>query len=197
MESRRHEADDGERYRLYFGLLVKKVKEFDVAPENTYNMDEKGYMLGVIGKTKGVFNKVLCKQRRYKQPSHDANREWVTVIGAICADGTHLPPAVIFSADSERVQANWVHDIDPEIHNIRFSVSQSGWTNDDLGVAWLEQVFEPGTSKKARGNYRLLILDGHGSHVTRRFIDFCDLHQILVLVYPPHATHTLETPELA
>jgi hypothetical protein len=192
MESTRHIADNYERYRLYFDLLTKKVTEFDVLPENTYNMDEKGFMIGVIGKTKRVFNKVLYKQRRYKQPSHDANREWVTVIGTICADGTYLPPAVIYPAASKKVQASWVHDIDPETHDIRFSVSPSGWTNDDLGVAWLQQVFEPATQGKARRKYRLLILDGHGSHVTRQFINYCDLHRILVLVYPPHATHTLQ-----
>ena len=192
MESRRHEADGGERYRLYFDLLAKKVREFEVLPRDTYNMDEKGFMLGVIGKTKRVFDKVLYKQRRYKQPSHDANREWVTVIAVICADGSHLPPAVIYPAETEKVQANWVHDIDPETHSIYFSVSQSGWTNDDLGVAWLEQVFDPATQDKARRNYRLLILDGHGSHVTTRFLDYCDAHRILVLVYPPHATHTLQ-----
>jgi hypothetical protein len=192
MEGNRHKADSSERYRIYFDLLTRKVKEFDVLPRDTYNMDEKGFMIGVIGKTKRVFDKVLYKERRYKQASHDANREWVTVIGAICADGSHLPPAVIFSAASEKVQANWVHDIDPKTHSIYFSVSESGWTNDDLGVAWLEQVFDPATKEKARRNFRLLILDGHGSHVTRRFIDYCDLHRILVLVYPPHATHTLQ-----
>jgi hypothetical protein len=192
MESTRHAADNCKRYHLYFDLLTKKVKEFDVLPKNTYNMDEKGFMIGVIGKTKRVFDKALHKERRYKQASHDGNREWVTVIGAICADGSHLPPAVIYPAASEKVQANWVHDINPDTHDLRFSVSPSGWTNDDLGVAWLQQVFDPVTSKKARRKYRLLILDGHGSHVTKAFIDYCDLHQILVLVYPPHATHTLQ-----
>ena len=85
-----------------------------------------------------------------------------------------------------------MHDINPDTHDLQFSVSPSGWTNDDLGVAWLQQVFDPVTSKKARRKYRLLILDGHGSHVTKAFIDYCDLHRILVLVYPPHATHTLQ-----
>jgi hypothetical protein len=192
MEGNRHEADNGERYRLYFGLLSKKVAEFEVEPKNTYNMDEKEFMIGVLGKSKRVFDKVLYKERRFKQASHDANREWVTVIGCICADGTTLPPAVIFSAASEKVQANWVHDIDPETHSIYFSVSPSGWTNDDLGVAWLKQVFDPATKRKARRKYRLLILDGHGSHVTKAFIDYCDDNRILVLVYPPHATHTLQ-----
>jgi hypothetical protein len=125
--------------------LAKRVKEFNVLPENTYNMDEEGAMIGVIGKIKRVFNKVLYKERRDKQASHDAIRERVTVIGAICVDGTPLPPAVIYSADSDNVQANWVHDINPKTHSIYFSVSQSGWMNDDLGVAWLEQVFDPAT----------------------------------------------------
>ena len=123
------------------------------------------------------------KERRYKQVSHDANREWATVIGVICADGSHLPPAVIYSADSDNVQANWVHDIDPETHSMYFSVSQSGWTNEGLGVAWLEQVFDPAAKRKAWRKYRLLILDGHGSHVTKAFIDYFDENKILVLVF--------------
>jgi hypothetical protein len=41
MEGNRHEADNGERCRLYFGLLSKKVAEFEAEPKNTYNMDEK------------------------------------------------------------------------------------------------------------------------------------------------------------
>lgn len=53
---------------------------------------EKEFMIGVIGKTKRVFDKVLYKEIRYKQAYHDANKEWVTVIGAICADGTPPPP---------------------------------------------------------------------------------------------------------
>ena len=59
MESSRHEADNSERYRLYFDLLTRKVKELKVLSRDTYNMDEKGFMIGVIGKTKRVFNKVL------------------------------------------------------------------------------------------------------------------------------------------
>jgi hypothetical protein len=32
---------------------------YDVLPENTYNMDEKGFAIGVTGKTKWIFDKVL------------------------------------------------------------------------------------------------------------------------------------------
>jgi hypothetical protein len=197
MDTDRHDADHSERYRAYFKLLHTRMTESDVLPENTYNMDEKGFMIGVIDKSKRVFDKVLYKERRFKQASHDGNRDWVTVIGAMCADGTTLPPAVIFPATGNKIQANWVRDIDPKKHSLYVGVSPTGWTNDDLGVEWLKKVFDPPTKRKARRKYRALVLDGHGSHVTRRFIDYCDKHRILLLIFPPHATHTLQPLDVA
>lgn len=70
--------------------------------------------------------------------------------------------------------------------------STSGWTNNDIRLAWLEQVFERYTAEKARRRWRLLIVDGHGSHLTPEFIDFCYTKKILLAVFPPHSTHTLQ-----
>jgi hypothetical protein len=38
----------------------------------------------------------------------------------------------------------------------------------------------------------LLIPDGHGSHLTFEFIQYCMTHKILLLIYPPHSTHSLQ-----
>lgn len=122
MDTNRHNTDSSERYRLYLNLLHGKVTEFDVLPENTYNMDEKGFMIGVLGKTKRVFDKALHKAKRFKQASHNGNR--VTVIGAICADGKTLPPAVIFSATGEKLQAIWTRDVDPKMHSLYLGYHQ-------------------------------------------------------------------------
>jgi hypothetical protein len=35
-------------------------------------------------------------------------------------------------------------------------------------------------------------LDGHGSHLTMEFIQYCTTHRILLLIYPPHSTHSLQ-----
>jgi hypothetical protein len=40
--------------------------------------------------------------------------------------------------------------------------------------------------------YRLLILDGHSSHLTEDFFDFCHDNNILIMIFPPHSTHTLQ-----
>lgn len=37
-----------------------------------------------------------------------------------------------------------------------------------------------------------MILDGHGSHLTMEFINYCDDNKILLMTYPPHSTHSLQ-----
>lgn len=142
METSRHEADSGDRYRLYFDLLHSKIEEHDVLAENTYNMDEKGFMIGVIGRSKRIFDKALYKRKQNKQSTHDGNREWVSVLATICADGSTLPVGVIFPSKNNEVQQSWVREINPEEHEIHFTTSPNGWTSNDLGLVWLQQVFD-------------------------------------------------------
>lgn len=40
--------------------------------------------------------------------------------------------------------------------------SENGWTNKELGLFWLKEVFNKHTQSRTIGRYRLLILDGHG-----------------------------------
>jgi hypothetical protein len=55
-----------------------------------------------------------------------------------------------------------------------------------------KQVFERFTKEKARCDYRLLILDGHSSHLTSDFIHFCDGNRILLAIFPLYATYSLQ-----
>jgi hypothetical protein len=84
-----------------------------------------------------------------------------------------------------------VQDIKPE-HQVFCISSSSGWSNNNIGLAWLEQVFDRHTKKKTRRTWQLLIVDGHGSHVTLEFIEYCYQYKMLLLILPPHLTHTLQ-----
>ncbi len=160
-------------------------------PSHVFNMDEKGFMLGVLGRSKRVFNKVVYEQKGVTAALQDGSREWITVLACICADGTALSPSLIFQSTSGALKSAWVEATDPEKHSVFFATSTSGWTNNDIGLAWLK-VFERETGRGARTGYRLLLLDGHSSHVTMDFIDYCNEHKILLAVFPPHATHRLQ-----
>ena len=53
----RKKADNVESYKQYYNLLVEKIQKYRISPENQYNMDEKGFILGVYGKQHRIFNK--------------------------------------------------------------------------------------------------------------------------------------------
>ena len=124
--------------------------------------------------------------------SQDGSREFISLLATVCADGSALPPALIYQGDSYDLQDTWLEDYDCSSDEAYFAVSKKGWTNDELGLSWLSKLFEPHTRKKAGNNRRLLIMDGHSSHINMRFIDFCDNHSIILGILPPHSTHRLQ-----
>ena len=191
MDSIRHAADSSEKYSLYFDLLQHKIAEYNVETEHTYNMDEKGIMIGVVGRSKRIFSKRKWEKKEVRASLQDGNREWITLLACVCADGSTLPPGLIYQAAGKAIQSSWVESIDPNKHSVHLTTSPSGWTNNDIGLAWLEQVFDRYTREKARRKHRLLIVDGHGSHLTMDFIKYCDDNKILLAIFPPHSTHTV------
>jgi hypothetical protein len=66
----------------------------------------------------------------------------MTLLATICADGSVLPPCIIYPAAGRAVQAIWMALIDRKKHDIFFTTSPTAWTNDDLSSTRLEQVFQ-------------------------------------------------------
>jgi len=63
LDATRHTADSCIKYKLYFDLLHAKIMEHEILPENSYNMDEKDFMIGVIGRSKRIFTRVRWEKR--------------------------------------------------------------------------------------------------------------------------------------
>lgn len=73
------------------------------------------------------------------------------------------------------------------------SHSPKGWTDQELGLRWLQKDFKPQTAAWNHSNgYCLLILDGHNSHGTYEFCKFATDHNIIILCLPSHTTYTLQ-----
>ena len=45
--------------------------------------------------------------------------------------------------------------------------------------------------------YRVLILDGHGSHVIDEFLGYFIQHKIVLLILPPHTSHLTQPLNVA
>jgi hypothetical protein len=74
----------------------------------------------------------------------------------------------------------------------RFRVSDNGSTTDAISLRWLQKLFIPSTNLRVRGRFRLLILNGHGSHLTHQFDRICAKYDIIPLCMPSHASHLLQ-----
>jgi len=76
-------------------------------------------------------------------------------------------------------------------------VNENGWTIDELGLIWLKKLFGLFTESRKTGRYRLLILDGHKSHVTAEFDRYCTEYDIIILCMPPYSSHLLQLLDVA
>ena len=75
-----------------------------------------------------------------------------------------------------------------------FASLPNGWTSDELSLSYLTTIFDRETKAKARNsrNWRLLFVDGHGSYINMKWLDYCLKHRILLAVYLPHSTYRLQ-----
>jgi hypothetical protein len=97
-----HKADSGKKYSLYFDLLCKKIDQYCVEARYIYNMDEKGFMLGVVGCSKRIFSKALYKDRKRRNTIQDGLQEWTMLLACICTDGSYLEPALSISQSQDQ-----------------------------------------------------------------------------------------------
>lgn len=79
----------------------------------------------------------------------------------------------------------------------RFHVTENGWTDDDTGYAWFTEVFLPLTTPEPLNAPRLLILDGHGSYVTDRFMLKAFENNVHLLYLLAHTSHVLQPLDLS
>jgi DDE superfamily endonuclease/Tc5 transposase DNA-binding domain len=163
IESARIKDVSSEAILNFFAIFSALLEEHQIPHENVYNMDETGIPLCYF------INKRICDWRKSNQlcccrfhPSLEAQpgrQEWVTVIECICANGSSIPPMIIFKGKS--LMTSWIPQTAP--NDWYYAYNTKGWTNNEHGITWLKLS---ATALKANGKKRLLICDGHDSHIS-------------------------------
>jgi hypothetical protein len=159
--------------------------KYGILSEDIYNFDETGFAMGLCATAK-----VITSSDRYGRPKllQPGNREWVTAIEAVNSTGWALPSYVIFKA-AKYLQEGWFETLPT---NWKLNISDNGWTTDKIGMDWLLNHFIPHTIGRTVGRYQMLILDGHGSHLTAEFDRTCTENNIIPICMPPHSSHLLQ-----
>jgi len=139
IEAARIKDVSAERMTKWFEDLKNIIDEFNIATKNTYNMDESGFAIGDVEASQRIINAEV-RQRFQAKPGRQV---WVTAIECISADGTFIPPLIIFKG--ENFSRQWIPaDMDHD-RQWQFGYNTKGWTSNLHGMQWLRQVFEPMT----------------------------------------------------
>jgi hypothetical protein len=83
-----------ETFIEYFELYNSLCQQYNIAPQDTYNMDEKGFCIKAIQRAY-VLIPVGEREAFLRQ---NGNREWVSIIETISATDETLSSYIIFKA---------------------------------------------------------------------------------------------------
>ncbi|KAM4067613.1 DDE superfamily endonuclease [Hirsutella rhossiliensis] len=167
LQAERQVSENLTRVNQYFQHLRQVIQDNGIPPEDIWNMDETGFRIGV-GKDQLI--------------------ESATAIEAISANGEVVPAFLILAGQMHMASWYQIPELDPDTV---IRPTPTGYSNDVISLEWL-QHFDKHSEKSSRSSKRLLILDGHGSHHTRQFIEYCDNHNIIPFGMPPNLTHALQ-----
>ena len=181
----RAKCEDPEVIRGWFELVRNTIAKYGICDEDIYNFDETGFMMGIISTAMVVTSSDGCTNARRMQPG---NRKWATVIPGVNSQGWTVPPFVIVAGKNHLTSWYQNSGFPPEWV---IAVSENGWTTNERGMDWIRH-FDQHTRSRTVGVYYLLILDGHESHHSDEFEEYCKEHNIITLCMPAHSSHILQ-----
>jgi hypothetical protein len=175
-------CEDPSVIHAWFRLVANMRAKYGIQDSDFYNFDETGFMMGVICGNMVVTRADRRGRSKQLQPG---NREWATAIECVSSDGFVLPPFLILQGVNHL--ASWYTECDlPPSWVIK--TSTNGWTNNDTALDWI-QHFDKYTCTRQKGIYRMIVLDGHESHLSVQFEEFCKEKNIITLCLPAHSSH--------
>lgn len=165
----------------YFSKLNQLLTTLGIKnyPERIWNVDETG--LSYVVKPNRVIA-AIGKRYVYNR-SYGEKGETHTVIGCVCADGSWVPPFIIFKG------VRWNDDLKKDcLPNVQVKLSAKGWVNSELFYEWFTFFLE--SIPPARPV--VLLMDSHCSHVTPAVIDLAKANSIYIITFPAHCSHILQ-----
>ena len=145
-------------------------------PSHIWNCDESGFSL--CPKTSKVCAPIGTKT---VYAACTANKQQITTLVAISADGRAIPPMHVFPGERFGY-----FPLEGAVKGAYFGRSHNGWINSEIFYGWVSNFFSKqiGTERPV-----VLLLDGHKSHINLELSKFCKQDGILLYCLPPHSSH--------
>jgi hypothetical protein len=146
-------------------------------------MDETGARVGC---TTGE-EVVVPPELKELYTSSPENRLSVTIIEAICADGSK-PTTPVTICPGVRIMESWFGDGETFEGGEFIMTSPTGYTDESIAMTWLTHFIKH-TNAGPSKPWKLLLLDGQESHKTPEFVLTSLTNHIQLIQFPSHMTH--------
>ena len=72
------------------------MEDHGVTADNIWNIDEKGFLIGIGSKMRRIMSREAYEQGRCRQSAQDGNREFITLLACVSALGKTIPPTLLY-----------------------------------------------------------------------------------------------------
>ena len=127
-------------------------------------MNEKNFVMNIANNVK-----IIIKYKTMLFNVHANNKNWMSLIECILKCDRILSAYIIFSG--KKIQNDWLNAITNG--SITLQISSNEWIDANIVVHWLKTMFHYYT-KHFKKQFKLLLLNGHISHISIKFIKFCE-----------------------
>ena len=168
------------KYYAELSVILEKYNLID-RPECIYNVDEKG--INSEHKPPNVVGGQSSKPQALISP-----KGTTTVTSAGNANGMSIPPYFVFKG------ARFLPELlTNSVTGSADTVSATGWSNSQIFKEYLDHFlrFSQGQGTK------LILFDGHRSHVNPDTIAWAQRHDTVLFVLPPHTSWILQPLDVA
>ncbi|RKK10989.1 hypothetical protein BFJ66_g17414 [Fusarium oxysporum f. sp. cepae] len=118
----RAKCEDPTVIRNWFRLVENTIAKYGIRSDDIYNFDETGFMMGVIASGMVVTG---AERRGTAKSVQPGNREWITVIQAINAEGRAIAPFIVGAGQYHL--ANWYRESNLP-GDWAITTTQNGWS---------------------------------------------------------------------
>ena len=177
-------VEESEIYR-WFGEYRSTLKCLGIrSKRNIVNFDEAGFRIGCMA-SQEILVPDEIKEFYVASPE---NRRSLTMIENVNAAGDYPIPSFVIVSGQE-IMASWYSEDLSE--GTRIVTSETGFTSDAIAIEWLNHFIEH-SGAGGESDWKLLLMDNHGSHMTPEFQLLANEHHIRPFTFIPHMTHFMQ-----
>lgn len=157
----------------------------NACPNNIFNFDETNF-----SDDPGAKKVVVLRGCKRVERIMEHYKMAVSLMFCISAAGDILPPFVVYKG--KHLYENWCTGGPAGAH---YSVSKSGWFDNQTFEQWFERIFLPFIQKLS--GEKIVICDNLASHFSPKVIDLCLQNNIIFTTIPPNSTHIMQPLDVA